>query len=243
MKKIIYSVMVLSLILILGACSDGIYDDSESPLATETETEAKDETSDNEPVDGGSAEAESETGEPAEVETTETEATETETTESETGADESETAESETAAPDTDEFQDYIDVEFVDKDGNPVSISDYEGKFIILNFFTTWCKYCMEEMPDLQSVYDTYQEEGVVILLVNATTSEQGGKETAITWYEESDYNMPMVLDLDGVGSSTYPVQGLPTSYFINKEGKVLGGFPGMLDEATLIQILDTYNQ
>ncbi len=141
-----------------------------------------------------------------------------------------------------DELQDYIDLEFVDKDGNIVKISDYEGKFIALNFFGVWCKYCMEEMPDLEKVYDEYEGDDFVILLVNATTTEKISKEEVIKWYEESGYTMPLVLDLDGTGIATYPVQGFPTTYFINKEGKILGGIPGMLDEEMLLSIIETYN-
>jgi len=143
----------------------------------------------------------------------------------------------------TQELQKYIDIELVDKDGNPASISDYEGKFIALNFFGVWCKYCMEEMPDLQEVYSEYEGDDFVILLVNATTTENIGKEGVKKWYEDGGYTMPMIMDLDGKALEIYPVSGFPTTYFIDKQGYILGAVPGMLTKDMLLEILATYNK
>ncbi len=139
------------------------------------------------------------------------------------------------------EYPDYVDLELVDKDGNPVKLSDYEGKFIALNFFGTWCTYCMQEMPDLEKVYSEYEGDDFVIILLNATTTEKISAEEVGQWYEDGGYTMPMMMDLDGTALGTYPVQGFPTTYFINQEGKVLGAVSGMLDEETLLSIIDTY--
>jgi cytochrome c-type biogenesis protein len=141
------------------------------------------------------------------------------------------------------ELQKYIDVELVDKDGNPAKISDYEGKFIALNFFGVWCRYCMEEMPDLEAFYSEYEGDDFVILLVNATTTENIGKEGVKKWYEEGGYTMPMIMDLEGEALEIYPVSGFPTTYFINKEGFILGAIPGMLTKDMLQTIVDTYNK
>lgn len=143
----------------------------------------------------------------------------------------------------TEEKQKYIDLELVDKDGNPAKLSDYEGKFIALNFFGVWCKYCMEEMPDLQEVYSQYEGDDFVILLVNATTTENIGKEGVKKWYEDGGYTMPMVLDLDGKALEIYPVSGFPTTYFIDKEGYILGAVPGMMTKDMLLSVLETYNK
>lgn len=139
-------------------------------------------------------------------------------------------------------LQKYIDLNLVDKDGNPINLSDYEGKFIALNFFGVWCKYCMEEMPDLQEVYSEYGGDDFVILLVNATTTENIGKDGVKDWYEKGGYTMPMMMDLDGTALEIYPVSGFPTTYFINKDGYILGAIPGAMSKDTLLSILETYN-
>ena len=120
------------------------------------------------------------------------------------------------------DLQDYIDLELYNEKGELVKISDYEGKFIALKFFGTWCKYCMEEMPVFEKIYKEYPKDDLVILLVNATTTEQIDAEAVVSWYEKEGYTMPMMMDLEGEALATYPVQGFPTTYFISKTGKVL---------------------
>lgn len=137
----------------------------------------------------------------------------------------------------------YVDLDLVDIEGNPVKLSDYEGKFIALNFFGTWCKFCMQEMPDLEKVYSEYEGDDLVILLVNVTTTEKEGKEAVAKWYQNGGYTMPMVLDLDGAAMQTYSVQSFPTTYFIAKDGEVLGAVQGALDQNTLESIIQEYNK
>lgn len=147
------------------------------------------------------------------------------------------------AQPNNEDLQRYVDLNLVDKDGNPINLSDYEGKFIALNFFGVWCKYCMEEMPDLQEVYSEYGGDDFVILLVNATTTENIGADGVKEWYEKGGYTMPMMMDLDGTALGIYPVSGFPTTYFINKDGYIIGAIPGKMEKETLLTILETYNK
>lgn len=147
------------------------------------------------------------------------------------------------AANSNEGLQKYIDLNLVDKDGNPINLSDFEGKFIALNFFGVWCKYCMDEMPDLQEVYSEYGGDDFVILLVNATTTENIGKDGVKEWYEDGGYTMPMMMDLDGTALEIYPVSGFPTTYFINKDGYIIGAIPGAMTKDTLLSILETYNK
>ncbi|MBN2222908.1 MAG: TlpA family protein disulfide reductase [Vallitaleaceae bacterium] len=165
-----------------------------------------------------------------------------ETVDEEAATQESEESTESTGASETEEYQDYIDIELTDADGNIMMLSDYEGKFIALNIFGTWCTYCMQEMPDLQAVYDDYEGDDFVILLANATSTEKN-EEVVIDWYNNSGYTMPMGMDLKGELMSTYPVQGFPTTVFINKEGKIIGAISGMLDQDTLYYVLETYNK
>lgn len=151
------------------------------------------------------------------------------------------TSEAETSEAE-EEYQDYIDIELTDAEGNAMMLSDYEGKFIALNIFGTWCTYCMKEMPDLQAVYDDYEGDDFVILLANATSTEKN-EEDVVDWYTNSGYTMPMGMDIKGELMATYPVQGFPTTVFINKEGKIIGAVSGMLDQDTLYYILETYNK
>ncbi|VDN46433.1 conserved exported protein of unknown function [Petrocella atlantisensis] len=122
--------------------------------------------------------------------------------------------------------------------GEAISLSDYRGKIVFLNFWTTWCKYCLEEMPDFQEAYEKYGDD-LQILLVNVTTDENTDRAGVINWYEQFDYTMPMVLDEDGDVTSQFTIPGYPTTYFIDRDGSVIAYYPGLMsteliDEAML---------
>lgn len=241
MKKIIFSLMMVLLFTVgCGANEEPINNvDKAEGVSAESSAEESD-------SEGQTEEASTEGATASEEVTTDEVSNEEEMKEEDT----EDTAEEPADESNDDELQDYIDIELTDIDGNIVRVSDYEGKFIVLNFFGVWCHYCMEEMPDLEKVYSEYEGDDFVILLVNATTTEKIGQQGVIDWYNEGltidgesvPITMPMAMDLDGSALEVYPVSGFPTSYFINKSGKVIGAVPGMLDEATMLSILDQYN-
>lgn len=141
-------------------------------------------------------------------------------------------------------YQDYIDMPIMYPDGTMGAISDYEGKFILLNFFGEWCKYCKLEMPDLDAFYRNYEGDDFVILVMDVLPLEKNydaDYERVYEWYQEQGYSMPIVFDTDGQIAATYSVNSYPTSYFINKEGKVLGAIQGAIDGDFIQQVLDTY--
>ena len=53
------------------------------------------------------------------------------------------------------------DFSATDLDGNPISLQDYRGKVVLLDFWAVWCGFCINEMPNLKSVYDTYKDQGL----------------------------------------------------------------------------------
>jgi len=116
--------------------------------------------------------------------------------------------------------------------GEEVSLSDYRGKIVLINFWATWCKYCDMEMPDLQRIHE--ENDDLVILAVNQIED----KETVKKYIEKSKYDFEVILDSNGDISRTYLVRGLPTSYFVDAEGILLGGVPQMLTYDQFNEIL-----
>lgn len=108
-------------------------------------------------------------------------------------------------------------------EGEEVSLSDYRGQIVVLNFWATWCKYCDIEMPDLQKLTD--ENEDVVVLAVDVRED----KGTVSNYIEEGNYTFPVVLDKKGTVASTYLVSAFPTSFFIDEEGILVGMIPGMM--------------
>lgn len=118
-------------------------------------------------------------------------------------------------------------------EGEEVSLEDYRGKIVLLNFWATWCGYCDKEMPDMQKL-DT-ENDDVVVLAIDVMEE----KKIVEKYIEKGGYDFQVLLDEKGDLSQTYLVSAFPTSYFIDKEGILLGGVPGMMTSERMNQIID----
>lgn len=105
-------------------------------------------------------------------------------------------------------------------DGDEVSLSDFRGQPVILNFWASWCGPCRVEMPDLQKTYDTHGEDGVVVLGINLTRRENSLDDVP-AFIDEFDLTFPIVLDEEGEVAKLYQVRGQPASVFIDANGIV----------------------
>jgi len=111
-------------------------------------------------------------------------------------------------------------------EGNPVSLSDFRGTPVMLNFWATWCGACVSEMPDIQSMYEEQSVKGLVLLPVNmGSTSSQVKK-----FLQSHNLSLPVLLDIDRVVAQKYGIRAIPTTLFIDKEGIIqvrrVGAFP-----------------
>lgn len=103
-------------------------------------------------------------------------------------------------------------------EGEEISLSDYKGKKVLLNFWATWCQYCRTEMPVFQNLTDNYGDE-VVVLAVNIMERE---KEEDIKYFINSNqYTFKVLLDHNNKVSEAYNVRGLPSNYLINQDGEI----------------------
>lgn len=110
--------------------------------------------------------------------------------------------------------------------GEPVQLSDLRGKIVVVNFWTTWCPPCREETPALESAYGSYRDRGLVMLGVNLT--DQDSLKDVESFVQEFRLTYPILLDRDGAVGLLYQLNGLPTTFFISREGiirtVVIGG-------------------
>lgn len=132
-----------------------------------------------------------------------------------------------------------IDFTLKDQYGNTHTLSDYKGKTVFLNFWATWCSPCRAEMPDIQKLYEEFQQEDVVILGVAAPNLGREKSEEGIKGFlEENGYTYPVVMDTEAEAFQAYGINSFPTTFMIDKDGNVFGYIPGQLSEETMRDII-----
>lgn len=121
-----------------------------------------------------------------------------------------------------------------DANGKAVKVSDYIGKPVVLNFWASWCGPCQSEMPDFQKTYEELGGE-VQFLMVNAT----GGRETvdsAKAFIEKAGYTFPVFYDTNEEACIAYGISSLPTTYFIDAEGRGVARATGAISKELLMK-------
>ncbi len=108
-------------------------------------------------------------------------------------------------------------------DGKTYRLADYRGKPVILNFWATWCPPCRAEMPSMQRAHDALAREGIAVIAINV-----GDEADAIAEFlDELPVRFPLPMDQDTQVAQKYPITGLPTTFVIDPEGRLVYGAIG----------------
>ena len=118
-------------------------------------------------------------------------------------------------------------------DGGVVSLSDFEGRPVIINFWASWCAPCRQEAPALEAVWLAFRGEGLVVLGINQPRSDP--EEQARAFLEEFGVSYPNVFDARGFSAIDYGVSGIPVTFFVDRNGMVERRFVGTLTEGSLM--------
>jgi cytochrome c biogenesis protein CcmG/thiol:disulfide interchange protein DsbE len=111
--------------------------------------------------------------------------------------------------------------------GTEISLSDFSGKAVVLNFWASWCPPCRSEMPAFNQVFTEYQNQDLAILAINAT--DQDSTQSAVDFVESNKLTFYILFDHSGEVGNLYNIYSLPTTFFIDKDRiiqKVLIGGP-----------------
>lgn len=127
------------------------------------------------------------------------------------------------------------DFTMTDASGKSVSLTDFKGKPILLNFWASWCGPCKSEMPDIQAAYEQYGNE-IEFLIVNMTGMSGEAQETASQFIKENGYTFPVYFDEVYSAAAAYGVNSIPQTYLIDPEGNIIGAAMGAMDAATVEQ-------
>ena len=123
-------------------------------------------------------------------------------------------------------------------DAKSVNLQDYRGRFVLLNFWATWCSPCLKEMPDLENAYNEMGQEKLVVLAIGMGESVKKIK----AFFNKYGFTFPLLADNRMKITKLYGVRNIPVTYLIDPDGVVLGRALGVRDWASpdLLAFIDS---
>jgi thiol-disulfide isomerase/thioredoxin len=131
-------------------------------------------------------------------------------------------------------------VSFVDLTGNTVNLSEFTGKIVLVNLWATWCEPCLREMPSLARMQLRLGDKITVV----AVSEDRGGTKTVEPFIDKLELkSIKTYLDPKSTAERAFKVQGLPTSFLIDRQGRILGRVEGAAewDSRELLDILKSF--
>lgn len=140
-----------------------------------------------------------------------------------------------TAEPEPEEAPALIAPDFTvqDAEGNDIAILSLNDRPLVLNFWATWCPYCVQELPLFDDMSAEYGEQ-VNFAMINATGSRSETVEMARDYIAEREFSFPVYYDVEQQGMMAYMTRSLPATVFINGRGEVVNAVLGQLNEEYL---------
>ena len=115
-----------------------------------------------------------------------------------------------------------------------------DGRPMVMNFWATWCPYCVEEMPDYLQIYNEYKDR-VSFAFIDCVGSKGETADKALDWLKQNGFgDLPAYFDNDREASSTYGAWSLPTTVVVSAQGEIQGMSAGAIDPARMRNTLDS---
>lgn len=120
------------------------------------------------------------------------------------------------------------EISFQDATGRTLSLKDFAGKVVMVNFWATWCGPCVEEMPSLNRLVNRFAAQGLAVV---AISQDRGGLNTVQPFFIQQQLTaLPLYLDKTTQSGAAFKLRGLPTTVILSREGKELGRIEGSVD-------------
>lgn len=110
------------------------------------------------------------------------------------------------------------DFQLLDLDDIEHTLTTHEGKILIINFWATWCPPCRKEMPSMQRAWEKVKDQNVVLLGINVGEDA----DSVFAFGAEYDVTFPLLLDVDSNATKKWPIRGLPTTYVVDTNKKII---------------------
>ena len=136
------------------------------------------------------------------------------------------------------EAQSAADFTVTDAQGNPVRLSDFRGRPVVLNFWSSWCPPCRQEMPEFDRAHGELGDE-VVFMMVNLTDGARETVDAVSAFIREQGYGFPVYFDTQGTAADAYGIMSIPATFFIDGDGNIVFSHVGALSGAALKQAIE----
>jgi thiol-disulfide isomerase/thioredoxin len=120
-------------------------------------------------------------------------------------------------------------------------LSDYRGRPVVVNFWATWCAPCRAEMPALESVYEHFNDDGLMVIGVDMGVAGPTSNQETVEFLKEVGVTYPVGHAGSAQVGADYSVVGLPTSVFIKPDGTIRTRRTGVIDEESLEQLVEEF--
>jgi peroxiredoxin len=113
-------------------------------------------------------------------------------------------------------------------DGKTIELKSLVGKAVVVNFWATWCGPCRHEIPGMMNIYEKYKEKGLEIVGISL---DKGGWRDLKPFLAKNPINYPIVLGGEAEAKAYGGIQGIPTSFFIDRKGNIVSKTVGSMEE------------
>lgn len=133
-----------------------------------------------------------------------------------------------------------VDFELPDLDGKQRRLSEFRGKWVLVNYWATWCPPCLEELPELEVFHIEHQHKDAVVIGVNL---EDIDLDRLKAFVENQFLSFPILREKPGPRTALGAVPALPTSYLVSPEGELVARQVGKLDGEMIERYIEGFNK